>query len=900
MNKRLLGILTSISMVVSLCILSPKVEALSGDGTQNNPYIISSVEDLNAIDQKDNYIYAKLKNNIIMDSTNKSGSYGVKCFIKNFYGDLDGNGYSIIASTKDTSFINNFIGGKIHNLKFLVDGVDYFVLLQTIDYDHIYEDISIEGDVKYSASNANESPLLVYAQGNTTFNDVTLDFDLESNTYNGLFIGYEPCINSKYVFNNCTVKGNYVGDRLGVLFGNGSNYNDWGLDHVLADSSQIEISNLNLTDAKILGLSDVPHVVCGASYATKYDVLENKFAQSTIGYENMTKSENLENVSFSLNSDNYLKIEGTNSNISKYVVTSGLYSNTYTNGTYNGTMLHGISEEISTVDGVDTYYSSLGKVSFYDGNNGKYGTTGIDGKIRTITVDGKTYYTLSDDTQDSIYTFKKSNEHSNTAKQATVIRIYVYDKNDKLINIVSGPKNGSFEKPVLEKEEYEGTTLKNIKLTDGWTLLDENKKVILGGQIAFARQGNVIAPVFIYGKEIPAESVSLDKNKLLLKVGDEESLTATIKPSNTTTKDLKWTSSNSNVASVDENGNIRAISNGETTINVTTINGKNASCKVIVYKVEQPKKLPTIDTSEPVNEISAGVDISASEILKETTSTIVDKIIENSDVESIDNKTVKKIKDAVEKGKEISTAIEVELKEVKEISKKNQMKIENEISNNEQENKKESIVCQYINIEIALHVDGTKVGNITQLDEPIEFRIAVPKEFLKKGRKFYVVRLHNGKTTILDTTLNEDGTLSFKTDKFSTYAVVYVDTKESGKDPGKDPGNDSGKRPEKNPDNDSGKKPEKNPDNDSDKKPEKNPDNDSGKDLEKDSGENTGKEPKVEETIAKAPKVKSEVTKEENKKVKTGDESNAMLYVGLGLLAAVGCMVLFLQSKKKY
>ena len=40
----------------------------------------------------------------------------------------------------------------------------------------------------------------------------------------------------------------------------------------------------------------------------------------------------------------------------------------------------------------------------------------------------------------------------------------------------------------------------------------------------------------------------------------------------------------------------------------------------------------------------------------------------------------------------------------------------------------------------------------------------------------FVIREHNGQLEKLAVTLNEDGTLSFKSDKFSTYAVGYVDT----------------------------------------------------------------------------------------------------------------------------
>lgn len=44
-------------------------------------------------------------------------------------------------------------------------------------------------------------------------------------------------------------------------------------------------------------------------------------------------------------------------------------------------------------------------------------------------------------------------------------------------------------------------------------------------------------------------------------------------------------------------------------------------------------------------------------------------------------------------------------------------------------------------------------------------------------RTYYIVRNHNGVLEVLDTVLSEDNkSLTFSSDKFSTYAIAYVDT----------------------------------------------------------------------------------------------------------------------------
>jgi uncharacterized protein YjdB len=82
---------------------------------------------------------------------------------------------------------------------------------------------------------------------------------------------------------------------------------------------------------------------------------------------------------------------------------------------------------------------------------------------------------------------------------------------------------------------------------------------------------------------IPVTGVSLNKTTLSLGVDDKEQLTATISPSNATNKTVTWSSSNSSVALVLNTGYINALSEGTTTITVTTEDGnKTATCEITV------------------------------------------------------------------------------------------------------------------------------------------------------------------------------------------------------------------------------------------------------------------------------------------------------------------------------
>ena len=82
---------------------------------------------------------------------------------------------------------------------------------------------------------------------------------------------------------------------------------------------------------------------------------------------------------------------------------------------------------------------------------------------------------------------------------------------------------------------------------------------------------------------VPVTSVGLNKSEASLKVGDTTTLTATVNPSNATNKSVTWSSTNTNVATVDNTGKVTAKAGGEAKIIVKTADGgKTAECKVTV------------------------------------------------------------------------------------------------------------------------------------------------------------------------------------------------------------------------------------------------------------------------------------------------------------------------------
>ena len=101
-------------------------------------------------------------------------------------------------------------------------------------------------------------------------------------------------------------------------------------------------------------------------------------------------------------------------------------------------------------------------------------------------------------------------------------------------------------------------------------------------------------------KQHIAQSITLNKNNIELKIGDIDTLTTTIRPDNTPNKSVLWSSSDQTIVKVN-NGIIQAIAPGEAIITATTTDGSNisANCSVTV-------KEPTATLNVTMPEIFAG------------------------------------------------------------------------------------------------------------------------------------------------------------------------------------------------------------------------------------------------------------------------------------------------------
>ena len=126
---------------------------------------------------------------------------------------------------------------------------------------------------------------------------------------------------------------------------------------------------------------------------------------------------------------------------------------------------------------------------------------------------------------------------------------------------------------------------------------------------AFSVQGSKRLIARFTSNVVDIENVTFEASSVEMKVGDEDIFTATVNPSNATNKRLTYSSTNNDVAKVEDCGIISAISEGTAKITAITEDGKHEAIMYIVVKRtdgdaidnDKTSNVPLTATSKPQN-----------------------------------------------------------------------------------------------------------------------------------------------------------------------------------------------------------------------------------------------------------------------------------------------------------
>ncbi|NFM30659.1 Ig domain-containing protein [Clostridium botulinum] len=118
-------------------------------------------------------------------------------------------------------------------------------------------------------------------------------------------------------------------------------------------------------------------------------------------------------------------------------------------------------------------------------------------------------------------------------------------------------------------------------------------------------------------QEIKAESISLDKISMDLLEGSSDKLNAKVLPEDATNKKVVWSSSDEKIATVDKDGKVTAIKEGQATI-TAKVEGTDltATCKINVTKKVEENKNNAILSISLVNGATKEYDVNMQEVEK--------------------------------------------------------------------------------------------------------------------------------------------------------------------------------------------------------------------------------------------------------------------------------------------
>lgn len=243
-------------------------------------------------------------------------------------------------------------------------------------------------------------------------------------------------------------------------------------------------------------------------------------------------------------------------------------------------------------------------------------------------------------------------------------------------------------------------------------------------------------------------------DKITMLVGESKDLDLTLSEASVSQYIVSSIDDNT-IASL-EGKEVTALKAGTTTV-TSILNDNNVKTTTIV--------VCDVNVTEEENETKAD--------LSNEVESIVKAIIAGDELENLTDEQIEEIQDAINAGAVIEVAViseEVPEEEIQEDSEKVKALVG-----------KASKVAVYYNIEITLKDSNTGAGivNLTNLSDKVKITVNVPENLPKVSegftRVFKVVKVHDGKAEVLKTENNGDGTLSFESSEFSTYAVTYVD-----------------------------------------------------------------------------------------------------------------------------
>ena len=194
-------------------------------------------------------------------------------------------------------------------------------------------------------------------------------------------------------------------------------------------------------------------------------------------------------------------------------------------------------------------------------------------------------------------------------------RVYLDDPSDSGVTdefwIRSGPDtSSSIVEKIYENQEGQNNRTQFTRTGIGYNTLYDRIRFDDG------RVGYILKKWVHEVTYTRVTGVALNTTYTNMSVGNSMKLTASVSPQDANNKNVKWTTSDSSIVSVDQNGNVNALKSGVATITVVTVDqSKSATCTINVIQ----DKVTSISIPESEYELTLGSSTVITPIFNPTT-----------------------------------------------------------------------------------------------------------------------------------------------------------------------------------------------------------------------------------------------------------------------------------------
>lgn len=97
------------------------------------------------------------------------------------------------------------------------------------------------------------------------------------------------------------------------------------------------------------------------------------------------------------------------------------------------------------------------------------------------------------------------------------------------------------------------------------------------------------------------------------------------------------------------------------------------------------------------------------------------------------------------------------------------------------------VAGRYLDITLLKKIGDAEAENVVSTIFPAKISITIPESMkntdTSKSRTYDIIRVHEGVAEVIESSFDEtEGTITFSTDRFSIYAIVYADTDNTNPD----------------------------------------------------------------------------------------------------------------------